>query len=132
MIVTRKVTAILENFILIFKDLAYEENSMGRFLKDYGKMDKTKAGKMMVAVGKSMSYSGQQRLAIRSPLVRLYQEVETFHDRAIEDTFKTVKKMEKIRTEYRGALVSISATTFYDKKARPFSTLQSIANNFTS
>ena len=105
---------------------------MGRFLKDYGKMDKTKAGKMMVAVGKSMSYSGQQRLAIRSPLVRLYQEVETFHDRAIEDTFKTVKKMEKIRTEYRGALVSISATAFYDKKARPFSTIQSIENNFTS
>ena len=78
---------------------------MGRFLKDYGKLDKTKAGKMMLAVGKSMSYSGQQRLAIRPPLVRLYQEVETFHDRAIEDTYKTVKKMEKIRTEYRGALM---------------------------
>ena len=28
---------------------------------------------MMVAVGKTMSYSGQQRLAIRVPLVRLYQ-----------------------------------------------------------
>ena len=50
----------------------------------------------MVAVGKSMSYSGQQRLAIRTPLVRLYQEVETFHDRAIEDTYKTVKRMEKV------------------------------------
>ena len=48
---------------------------MGRFLKEYGKADKTKAGKMMVAVGKTTSYSGQQRLAIRVPLVRLYQEV---------------------------------------------------------
>ena len=76
--------------------MAYEENCLGRFLKDQGKLDKTKAGKMMVAVGKSMSYSGQQRLAIRTPLVRLYQEVETFHDRAIEDTYKTVKRMEKV------------------------------------
>ena len=77
-------------------DLAYEENSMGRFLKDQGKLDKIKVGKMMIAVGKSMSYSGQQRLSIRTPLVRLYQEVETFHDRAIEDTEKTVKRMEKV------------------------------------
>ena len=53
--------------------MAYEENSLGRFLKENGKADRTKAGKMMVAVGKTMSYSGQQRLAIRVPLVRLYQ-----------------------------------------------------------
>ena len=58
---------------LPFTDLAYEENSLGRFLKENGKADRTKAGKMMVAVGKTMSYSGQQRLAIRVPLVRLYQ-----------------------------------------------------------
>ncbi len=32
-----------------------------------------RAGKMMVAAGKTMSYTGQQRLAIRVPLVRLYQ-----------------------------------------------------------
>ena len=34
----------------------------------------------------TMSYTGQQRLAIRVPLVRLYQEVDTFRLRAIEDT----------------------------------------------
>ena len=56
-----------------FADLSYEENSLGRFLKEYGKADKTRAGKMMVAVGKTMGYSGQQRLSIRVPLVRLYQ-----------------------------------------------------------
>jgi hypothetical protein len=60
---------------------------------------------MMVAVGKTMSYSGQQRLAIRVPLVRLYQEVETFRHRAIEDTLMTVRNMEKARTDYRGALM---------------------------
>ena len=78
---------------------------MGRFLKDQGKLDRTRAGKMMVAVGKTMSYSGQQRLSIRTPIVRLYQEVDTFRLRAIEDTNITVKKMEKCRTDYRGALM---------------------------
>ena len=33
------------------------------------------------------------------------QEVETFRQRAIDDTFLTVKRMEKSRTEYRGALM---------------------------
>merc|ERR1719507_2840273 len=50
------------------------------------------------------SYCGQQRLAIRVPLVRLYQEVETFQQRAIQDTLWTVERMEKERNEYRGAL----------------------------
>ncbi|OAD62082.1 Islet cell autoantigen 1 [Eufriesea mexicana] len=85
-------------------DLAQEENAMGRFLKDAGKQDKTRAGKMMTAVGKSLSYSGQQRLALRAPLRRLYQEVETFRQRAIEDTLQKVQAMEKARTEYRAAL----------------------------
>ena len=58
---------------------------MGRFLKEYGKADRTKAGKMMVAVGKTTSYSGQQRLAIRVPLVRLYQEVQVRVDMCTKD-----------------------------------------------
>ncbi|XP_078042077.1 islet cell autoantigen 1-like protein [Augochlora pura] len=86
-------------------NLAQEENAMGRFLKDAGKQDKTRAGKMMSAVGKSLSYSSQQRLALRAPLGRLYQEVETFRQRAIEDTLQNVQAMEKSRTEYRAALL---------------------------
>lgn len=84
--------------------LAQEENSMGRFLKEAGKSDKTRAGKMMTAVGKSLSYSGQQRLTLRVPLLRLYQEVDTFRHRAIEDTLQNVHSMEKVRTEYRASL----------------------------
>jgi hypothetical protein len=57
----------------ICTDLAQEENATGRFLKEAGKSDKTRAGKMMTAVGKSLSYSGQQRLTLRMPLLRLYQ-----------------------------------------------------------
>jgi hypothetical protein len=66
-------------FFFFDTDLAQEENAMGRFLKESGKNDKTRAGKMMTAVGKSLSYSGQQRLTMRMPLLRLYQ-VQTSSD----------------------------------------------------
>lgn len=85
--------------------VAQEENATGRFLKSHCSHDKTRAGKMMAAVGKSQSFSAQQRLALRVPLVRLYQEVETFRYRAISDTLVTVNRMEGARTEYRGALL---------------------------
>ena len=41
--------------------LSQEENSMGRFLKTSSGQDKTRAGKMMAAVGKAQSFSSQQR-----------------------------------------------------------------------
>lgn len=85
--------------------LSQEESSTGRFLKSQSNIDKTRAGKMMAAVGKSQSFSAQQRLAMRVPLVRLYQEVETFRYRAISDTLMTINRMEVARTEYRGALL---------------------------
>jgi hypothetical protein len=46
---------------------------MGRFLKEYGKADKSPAGKMMIQMGKSLIYSSQQEIALRPPLLRLYQ-----------------------------------------------------------
>lgn len=84
--------------------LAQEENSMGRFLKDAAKREKTKAGEIMSTVGKALSASGQERISLRSPLIRLYQEVETFRVRAIEDTKQNVQTMEKCREEYRASL----------------------------
>lgn len=45
------------------------------------------------------------RLSLRTPLVRLYQEVETFRYRAISDTFQTVNRMELARTDYRAGLL---------------------------
>lgn len=44
-------------------------------------------------------------MALRNPLCRLYQEVETFRYRAISDTWLTVNRMEQCRTDYRGALL---------------------------
>lgn len=51
------------------------------------------------------SFGSPCRLALRGPLGRLYQEVETFRYRAISDTWLTVNRMEQSRTEYRGALL---------------------------
>lgn len=96
---------ILENYQDRLSILSQEENAMGRFLKDCGKQDKTRAGKMMTATGKSLAFTAQQRLTLRNPLIRLYQEVETYLIRAIADTEATVNKMEKSRTDYRGALL---------------------------
>ncbi|XP_024864459.2 islet cell autoantigen 1 isoform X2 [Kryptolebias marmoratus] len=85
--------------------LSQEENELGRFLRSQGSQDKTRAGKIMQATGKALCFSSQQRLALRKPLCRLYQEVETFRYRAISDTWLTVNRMEQSRTEYRGALL---------------------------
>ena len=50
--------SIFLNFLLA---LSQDENEMGRFLREQGSQDKSKAGKMMIAVGKAQSYSAQQR-----------------------------------------------------------------------
>lgn len=87
-------------------NLSIEEAEMSRFLKSQSTYDtKTKAGKMMAAVSKAQNFSSQQRTALRLPLVRLFNEVETFQYKAIRDTFITIRKMENCRTEYRGALL---------------------------
>ncbi|XP_057690033.1 islet cell autoantigen 1 isoform X2 [Corythoichthys intestinalis] len=85
--------------------LSQEENELGRFLRSQGSQDKSRAGKIMQATGKALCFSSQQRMALRKPLCRLYQEVETFRFRAVSDTWLTVKRMEHGRTEYRSTLL---------------------------
>ncbi|XP_046968846.1 islet cell autoantigen 1 [Vanessa cardui] len=90
--------------------LAQEENALGKFLRDAGKVGDA-SGKHMVSAGKAISYSGQQRLSIRPPLLRLYHEVETFRVRAVKDMRATVSAMEKARIEYRAALSWMKSTS---------------------
>ncbi|XP_052000417.1 islet cell autoantigen 1 [Xyrauchen texanus] len=96
---------VIEQYQLRISFLSQEENELGRFLRSQGSQDKSRAGKIMQATGKALCFSSQQRLALRGPLGRLYQEVETFRYRAISDTWLTVNRMEQSRTEYRGALL---------------------------
>ncbi|KAI7806927.1 islet cell autoantigen 1 [Triplophysa rosa] len=96
---------VIEQYQRRITFLSQEENELGRFLRSQGSQDKSRAGKIMQATGKALCFSSQQRLALRGPLSRLYQEVETFRYRAISDTWLTVNRMEQSRTEYRGALL---------------------------
>lgn len=85
--------------------LAQEENALGRYLKECGKIEKnSSAAHIMSTAGKALAYTGHQRLTVRPPLVRLHHEVETFRARAVADTRNTISEMEKARTEYRAAL----------------------------
>ncbi|XP_017486201.1 PREDICTED: islet cell autoantigen 1 [Rhagoletis zephyria] len=83
--------------------LSQEECVFGRFLKEVGKRSKT-TGQSITNTGKAVSYSGQQRMCVRVPLLRLHHEVEVFRSRAVRDTQATLQAMEKERTEYRAAL----------------------------
>lgn len=96
---------VIEKYQHRITRLSQEENELGLFLRFQAVDDRTKAGNMMDATSKALCTSAKQRMAFYPPLHRLYQEVETFRRRAIADTLLTVSRMEKARTEYRGALL---------------------------
>ncbi|XP_057193126.1 islet cell autoantigen 1-like isoform X2 [Triplophysa rosa] len=96
---------MIEKYQQRITHLSQEENELGLFLRFQAEHDKTKAGSMMDATSKALCCSAKKRLALCPPLYRMEQEVETFRRRAIADTLLTVSRMEKARTEYRGALL---------------------------
>ncbi|XP_042260770.1 islet cell autoantigen 1-like isoform X1 [Thunnus maccoyii] len=96
---------VIEKYQHRITRLSQEENKLGLFLRFQAEHDRTKAGNMMDATSKALCTSAKQRMALCPPLHRLHQEVETFRRRAIADTLLTVSRMEKARTEYRGALL---------------------------
>ncbi|XP_041934836.1 islet cell autoantigen 1-like isoform X5 [Alosa sapidissima] len=96
---------VIEKYQQRITHLSQEENELGLFLRFQAEHDKTKAGNMMDATSKALCASAKKRMALCPPLHRMEQEVETFRRRAIADTLLTVSRMEKSRTEYRGALL---------------------------
>lgn len=96
---------VIEKYQHRITRLSQEENELGLFLRFQAEHDRTKAGNMMDATSKALCTSAKQRMALCPSLHRLHQEVETFWRRAIADTLLTVSRMEKARTEYRGALL---------------------------
>ncbi|XP_013877665.1 islet cell autoantigen 1-like [Austrofundulus limnaeus] len=96
---------VIEKYQHRITRLSQEENELGLFLHFQAERDRTKAGSMMDATSKALCASAKQRMALCPPLHRMHQEVETFRRRAIADTLLTVGRMEKSRTEYRGALL---------------------------
>ena len=100
-----RLTNILENYLNSLFHYSNEENALGILLKECAKHDKTKAGKVMSLTGKSLSQSSHQRIRLYMPLMRIYQEMETFHSRAVSDTTETVDKLEDKRSQYRASLL---------------------------
>lgn len=100
-----RLTNILEGYQNSLFMFANEENALGILLKECGKHDKTKAGKIMSITGRGLTQSSHQRIRLYMPLLRLYQEMETFHSRAVEDTANTVDKLESSRCQYRASLL---------------------------
>lgn len=100
-----RLTNILESYQNALFMFANEENTLSIYLLECSKHDKTKAGKMMSIAGKSLTSSSHQRIKLYMPLMRIYQEMETFHSRAVEDTSETVQKLENKRSQYRASLL---------------------------
>ncbi|CAL8283192.1 unnamed protein product [Gadus morhua 'NCC'] len=96
---------VIQRYQHRISSLSQEENELGLFLRFQGEHDHTRAGNMMNATSQALCTSAKKRLALGPPLQRLQQEVETFRRRAIADTLLTVERMERSRTEYRGALL---------------------------
>ncbi|XP_049629218.1 islet cell autoantigen 1-like protein [Suncus etruscus] len=96
---------IVEKYQLRLNVISEEENELGQFLKFQAERNATQASTMMDATGKALCSSAKQRLALCIPLSRLKQEVATFSKRAVSDTMVTIERMERARTEYRGALL---------------------------
>ncbi|EYC33224.1 hypothetical protein Y032_0002g675 [Ancylostoma ceylanicum] len=88
------------------------ENELGKYLKEQGKRDKREeTGRMMVALGRAMLFSSHQLAAVRVPLLRFYQELHVFAERAIFDCSQTVEAVERARLEYRGSLLWMKKTS---------------------
>lgn len=116
--------AVLDTKILIFKSisrtcrdlstviieyqehlcaLSQEECKLGTYLKEFGNGSKS-TGRSISNCGKGVKCSGEQRMSIRVPLLRLNQEIETFRNQAVNDTLDTINTLERGRTEYRAAI----------------------------
>lgn len=109
---TQSLYRVLDMYQERMTSLAMEETQLGKFLKEHGKTTQLSgSGKRMSTAGKAISYSGQQRMTLRSPLVRLYSELDTFRSRAVADTQATINAMERDRTEYRASLSWMKSIT---------------------
>ncbi|ETN70096.1 Arfaptin-like domain protein [Necator americanus] len=109
---SENLLASVENYQAFLLDAILCENELGKYLKEQGKNDKREeTGRMMVALGRAMLFSSHQRAAVRVPLIRFYQELHVFAERAIFDCSQTVDAVERARLEYRGSLLWMKKTS---------------------
>ncbi|KAK6727855.1 hypothetical protein RB195_005494 [Necator americanus] len=116
---SENLLASVENYQAFLLDAILCENELGKYLKEQGKNDKREeTGRMMVALGRAMLFSSHQRAAVRVPLIRFYQELHVFAERAIFDCSQTVDAVERARLEYRGSLLWMKKTSEEETRMR--------------
>ncbi|GMS99298.1 hypothetical protein PENTCL1PPCAC_21473 [Pristionchus entomophagus] len=87
-------------------DAAQCSNELGRFMKREGKEEKRKHLSLsMIGLGRALCFTAHRIAAVRKPVVRFYDELHVFIDRAVADCSQTVDAVERARTEYRGSLL---------------------------
>lgn len=59
----------------------------------------------MSIAGKGLTSSSHQRIQLYMPIMRIYQDMETFYNKAVHDTSMTVDSLESKRSQYRASLL---------------------------
>lgn len=116
------------------EDLVNTQDNFGIALIKYGLMNSTAAGKIMCLSGQSISKAAQKQSQLKTTLMNLFYEVETFQFKATSDALQTVAKMEKTRRSYRSGLMwlkkeSVDLDPDVTKKMRNFRRVQEHIKN---
>ncbi|CAG9538012.1 unnamed protein product [Cercopithifilaria johnstoni] len=101
----------IDDYQHYLSELVQMEFELSKMLKVNGSAETTAAGRVMVAVARVLAISVHHRLQIRNPLLRFFDELHVFTERAILDCADTVDAAEKARTEYRGSLLWMKKTS---------------------
>lgn len=67
--------------------------------------------KVIKITANCVGISSKQRQKIVRPMIRLYNDLDIFNERAIVDCQNTVEAAERARTEYRGSLLWIKSVS---------------------
>ncbi|GFR01121.1 islet cell autoantigen 1 [Trichonephila clavata] len=86
-------------------NLMATEEALASALIEYGIKDSTRAGKLMSACGKSVNRGANRKFSLKTLIMKLFHEVQTFQFKATVDVLQTVAKMEKSRKSYRAGLM---------------------------
>ncbi|GIX92357.1 islet cell autoantigen 1-like protein [Caerostris extrusa] len=96
---------ILVKYNKALLNLMKAEDALGTALIEYGVKDTTKAGKLMAISGKCLSRGANRRSSLKTLIMKLYYEIETFQFKATVDVLQTIQRMERSRKSYRSGLM---------------------------
>ncbi|CAD5209399.1 unnamed protein product [Bursaphelenchus xylophilus] len=102
---SRNLMAGLEDLHHFFGNLQENNKAMGVLLIKQSRFQKAHVAKAMESVGQAQSYAYKSSGTALNTMVKMYRDLDTFFDRAVNDCAITVEAAERARTEYRGSLL---------------------------